>query len=111
VIFWPYATVQSETDRYIAQPAQALAYKIGEQTILELRGQAQSALGNQFDLADFHGRVLGEGSIPLDMLRARVKEWIADRAVNSKQESSYEWDSVPLVNAELVEMMRFVHTP
>jgi uncharacterized protein (DUF885 family) len=77
-------TVQSETDRYIAQPAQALAYKIGEQTILELRRQAQSALGNHFQLQDFHEQVLGEGSIPLDMLRIRVKQWIAHRAVSSK---------------------------
>jgi uncharacterized protein (DUF885 family) len=77
-------TVQSETDRYIAQPAQALAYKIGEQTILDLRRKAQSALGKRFDIEDFHEQVLGEGSIPLDILRARLKEWIASRAATSK---------------------------
>jgi uncharacterized protein (DUF885 family) len=77
-------TVQSETDRYIAQPAQALAYKIGEHTILELRREAESALGNHFRLQDFHEQVLGEGSIPLDVLRSRVKQWVADRAVTPK---------------------------
>jgi uncharacterized protein (DUF885 family) len=74
-------TIQSETDRYIAQPAQALAYKIGEQTILDLRRQAQSALGAHFRLEDFHGQVLGEGSIPLSVLRTRIKEWMTHQAV------------------------------
>jgi uncharacterized protein (DUF885 family) len=76
-------TVQSETDRYIAQPAQALAYKIGEQTFLDLRRQAQSALGPSFRIADFHDQVLGAGSIPLDVLRTRVAAWIAHKAAAS----------------------------
>jgi uncharacterized protein (DUF885 family) len=77
-------TIQSETDRYIAQPAQALAYKVGEQTILNLRRQAQSALGTRFRLEDFHDEVLGEGSIPLDVLRTRVEKWIARQVASSR---------------------------
>ncbi len=76
-------TVQSETDRYIAQPAQALAYKIGEQTILDLRRQANSVLGPRFRITDFHDQVLGAGSIPLDVLRIRVTAWIANQAAAS----------------------------
>lgn len=68
-------TVQSETDRYIAQPAQALAYRIGEETILELRRESQKRLGRRFDLAAFHDEVLSAGSIPLDVLRDRVTAW------------------------------------
>jgi uncharacterized protein (DUF885 family) len=77
-------TIQSETDRYVAQPAQALAYKVGEQTILSLRRQAQSALGARFRLEDFHDQVLGEGSIPLDVLRTRVEKWITRQAASSR---------------------------
>ncbi|HTU45317.1 MAG TPA: DUF885 family protein [Bryobacteraceae bacterium] len=69
-------TVQSETDRYVAQPAQALAYKIGEQQILEMRAQAKAALGNQFDIRAFHDQLLGAGSLPLDVLQERMNSWI-----------------------------------
>jgi uncharacterized protein (DUF885 family) len=70
-------SVQSEVDRYIAWPAQALAYKVGQMEILELRAEAQKALGPRFDLRAFHDEVLDAGPLPLDMLQKRVEAWIA----------------------------------
>ena len=68
--------IQSEVDRYIAWPGQALAYKLGQLEILKLREEARQKLGSQFDLRAFHDEVLGNGALPLDILDSEVKSWI-----------------------------------
>lgn len=69
--------VQSETDRYMAAPAQALGYKIGQLEILKLRQYAKDQLGAKFNLSNFHDEVLGAGAIPLDVLSTRIHDWVA----------------------------------
>lgn len=71
--------VQTEVDRYIAWPGQALAYKMGELTILELRAKAEKELGDKFDIREFHDAILTEGGLPLDMLRAQIEAYIAEK--------------------------------
>jgi uncharacterized protein (DUF885 family) len=69
--------IASEVDRYIAWPGQALAYKVGQLKIQELRALAEKELGPQFDIRDFHDVVLRNGTIPLDVLEEQVRDWIA----------------------------------
>ena len=71
--------IQTEVDRYIAWPAQALAYKAGQLKILALRDRARRELGDRFDLRAFHDAVLGEGALPLDVLGEQMERWIAAR--------------------------------
>lgn len=70
--------VQTEVDRYIAWPGQALAYKMGELTIWELRRKAETELGDKFDIRTFHDAVLTGGGLPLELLRARIDGYIAE---------------------------------
>ena len=71
------ANIDAEVNRYISNPGQALAYKLGELKIRELRARAESALGPKFDLRRFHDAVIGQGAIPLDALDAQINAWIA----------------------------------
>ncbi len=72
-------TIQSETDRYISWPAQALSYKLGQLKFRELRDRAQKELGPKFDIRKFHDEMVNGGTLPLDMLDARTNKWIAEQ--------------------------------
>jgi len=69
--------IETEVDRYIAWPGQALSYKMGQRKILELRARAQKELGSKFDLRSFHDAVLDQGPLPLDVLETKITDWIA----------------------------------
>jgi uncharacterized protein (DUF885 family) len=69
----------SEAERFAAIPGQALAYKIGQLKILELRKRAEKALGKKFDVKEFHDEVLKDGAIPLDVLDAKIDRWIKSK--------------------------------
>ena len=72
-------TIQSETDRYISWPAQALSYKLGQLKFRELRERAQKELGPKFDLRQFHDEMLSGGTLPLDLLHVRTDRWIQEQ--------------------------------
>lgn len=69
--------IVNEVDRYIGNPAQALAYKIGQLKILTLRARAEQQLGEDFDIRAFHDEILGAGALPLDLLEQRMDQWLA----------------------------------
>ena len=71
--------IQSEVDRYIAWPGQALGYKMGQLKILELRQKSQTALGTRFQLKDFHDVIIDSGALPMDVLEKQVDTWIASK--------------------------------
>ena len=72
--------VESEVDRYLSNPGQALAYMIGQLKIIELRDRAQAKLGQRFDLRRFHNAVLDQGPLPLTLLERYIDDWIAAQA-------------------------------
>jgi len=71
--------IESEVDRYIADPGQALAYKIGELKIKELRAFAQRELGAKFDIRAFHDKILALGAVPLDLCEQQIRSWVAEQ--------------------------------
>ena len=74
--------IENEVDRYIAWPGQALAYKIGQLKMLELRNKAEKELGDKYDIKDFHHELLKRGSLPLDILEDYINDWI-EESLNS----------------------------
>jgi hypothetical protein len=82
----PPADNEAEVDRYIAQPGQALGYKIGQLRIQALRDKAQAALGPRFDLRRFHNAVIDNGPLPLAVLDREVERWIAAESAPAKDE-------------------------
>jgi len=79
------ALAQTEADRYIAWPGQALAYKMGQLTILKLRDEAKKQLGGKFNLKAFHDEILNGGAMPLDLLQERIEAWIKRQAAQNQQ--------------------------
>jgi uncharacterized protein (DUF885 family) len=76
--------IQTELERYIAWPAQALSYKVGEGKLRELRQSARRELGERFDIRAFHEQVLSGGALPLSILEARIREWIREQAASQQ---------------------------
>jgi len=81
-------SVQSETDRYMAWPAQALGYKIGQLEILKLRQYSKDQLSGKFDLRAFHDEVLAGGALPMDVLSTRIHEWVGQQKPRASLASS-----------------------
>jgi uncharacterized protein (DUF885 family) len=77
--------INTEVDRYIAWPAQALSYKMGQMKILELRAKAQKELGDKFDIRTFHDAILDQGPLPLDVLQTKIDSWIASQKIASQK--------------------------
>ena len=80
--------VQSETDRYMAWPAQALGYKIGQLEILKLRQYSKDQLGSSFDIRAFHDEVLAGGAVPMDVLSDRIHEWVGQKKASGAEARS-----------------------
>jgi uncharacterized protein (DUF885 family) len=78
--------IQTEVDRYIAWPGQALSYKLGQMKILELRERARHELGSHFDIRTFHDAVLDQGGLPLDVLEEKVNRWISSQKLSAGAE-------------------------
>jgi uncharacterized protein (DUF885 family) len=76
-----HETIEAEIDRYIGMPAQALACKVGERKLLELRAQAEARFGERFDVRSFHERVFTCGAVSRDRLDSYVREWGGPRHV------------------------------
>ena len=91
--------MQSEVDRYIAWPWQALAYKLGQLKILELRQYAKDQLGDKFEIRAFHDEVLGDGALPLGVLDKRVRDWV-DRQKAASSRSSAGIDPSPQISSK-----------
>ncbi len=81
--------IETEVTRYIGWPGQAVAYKVGELKILELRHEAEEALGSKFDIRAFHDHLLAEGSMPLSTLSARMHQWIEDQLTTTEAETAH----------------------
>jgi uncharacterized protein (DUF885 family) len=73
------ALAQTEADRYIAWPGQALAYKMGQLTIRKLRDEAKAQLGTKFDIKAFHDQIINGGAMPLDLLQEKIERWIKEQ--------------------------------
>lgn len=80
--------IGTEIDRYIAWPGQALAYKIGELTIWELRGEAEKTLGDAFDIREFHDTILTNGGVPLELLKIQVRRYIDETLILGQADES-----------------------
>ena len=76
----PESDIVAEVERYLVMPGQALAYKIGMLKILELREEARSRLGEDFDIREFHDVILGNGALPLPLLERQVDEYIVRKS-------------------------------
>jgi uncharacterized protein (DUF885 family) len=79
-VMYDRQTIESEVDRYIANPGQATSYMVGRLEIERLRQEAETRLGRAFDIRQFHDRVLESGNVPLPVLRAHIEAWLSEAA-------------------------------